>query len=230
MTKFEDFQLAITPPNRGSKQTVLVSDRNPMFAEMLVNELSVTAALDCHFVPQGADLFTLVTSLKPDILILDPANLQLSPNQDLVSFGRQIRHANPTTRLLSYSFKISDSMVRGALEAGFSGCIAKDVNLRQLTIALAVILDGGLYFDKRYGAFLRPVMAERTPSNGLSEREQEVLVGFARGLSAKQISRDLNISDKTVDTYKARACKKLNLTDRASLVQYVFDNGWITSA
>lgn len=227
MSKFENLKLSIDPSDGSKKQSILVCDRNPMLAEMLVNELSLTAVLDCHFVPQGEDVTETVARLQPDVLIIDPADLPLSQQQDLIAFGRALKRVSLRTRILSYSFKTTDSMVRGTLDAGFSGCISKDVTLRQLTIALAVILDGGVYFDKSFAAFLRPVLAETPHASGLSEREKEVLIGFARGLSAKQISRDLNISDKTVDTYKARACKKLNLNDRAQLVGYVFDNGWI---
>ncbi|WP_181820863.1 MULTISPECIES: helix-turn-helix transcriptional regulator [Rhodobacterales] len=210
-----------------SKRRVLIVDRNPVLGEVLANELNSTHVLECSFVLHRGDIIDEVATRKPDAMILDPADLDLSKYNDILGFGRGIRKANPTTRVLGYSFKSTNAMVRATLEAGFCGCISKDANLRQLAIALAVILDGGLYFDKVFGAHLVPMLNETVETDALSEREKEVLVGFARGLSAKQIAHNLKISNKTVDTYKARASLKLDLNDRAQLVGYVLEQGWM---
>jgi len=172
-------------------------------------------------------LKSVVSERAPDILFLDPDHLDLTTERDLVDFGREVRAANPKTKLLGYSFKVSDAMLRATLDAGFKGCVSKSAQFRQVEIALAVVLDGGIYFDKSFGSHLRPMMSGTTEADGLSEREKAVLIGVARGLSAKQIATKLSISSKTVDTYKSRASKKLNLNKRTELVEYVHDKGWI---
>ena len=63
--------------------------------------------------------------------------------------------------------------------------------------------------------------------NLLSSREEEVLKRFARGHASKQIAFDLEISSKTVDTYKSRAVQKLGLKDRSEIVEYAVENNWI---
>ena len=129
--------------------------------------------------------------------------------------------------MLGYSFKVSLSMIRATIEAGFHGCISKKARLEDLEAALTVVLGGGVYFDKEFGSQLQPMLADAPNTDPLSEREKEVLIGLARGLSAKQIAYDLKISSKTVDTYKARATQKLDLPDRAKLVNYVMAQGWL---
>ncbi|WP_394181574.1 DNA-binding response regulator [Yoonia maritima] len=227
MTKYDDQNMSSLVGEGQAKRRVLISERNPVLAEVLANELNLTEVLECSFVPHGVKIVDEVAARKPEALILDPADLTLSKQNDILEIGRDIRRANPTTRVLGYSFKTTNAMVRATLDAGFCGCISKDASLRQLAIALAVILDGGLYFDKVFGSHLRPMLADTSDADGLSEREKEVLVGFARGLSAKQIAHDLKISNKTVDTYKARASQKLDLNDRAQLVGYVLEQGWM---
>ena len=202
-------------------------DRNPVLAEMLGTQLSKTTIYNCECVQHEADLNSIVSERAPDILFLDPDHLDLTKERDLVDFGREIRAASPKTQLLGYSFKVSDAMLRATLDAGFKGCVSKSAQFRQVEVALAVVLDGGIYFDKNFGSHLRPVMSETTETDGLSEREKAVLIGVARGLSAKQIATQLCISSKTVDTYKSRASKKLNLNKRTELVEYVHDKGWI---
>ncbi len=158
---------------------------------------------------------------------MDPVHLVLSPDYDLTDFGRDIQNSHSGTRILGYSFQATLSMIRGAMDAGFRGCVSKNASLHQLEIALAAVLDGGIYFDQDFGSQLQPMLSQTTANNGLSEREKAVLVGVARGLSAKQIAHDLKISNKTVDTYKARASQKLGLSDKSKLVNYVLDQGWM---
>lgn len=227
MAEFDSKNFAQFESAEASKRRVLIVDRNPVLSETLASQLNLTEALDCAVAPYEESIADHVAMYRPEVLILDPGDLPLSKQNDILDFGRIIRRANPKTRMLGYSFKATNPMVRATLDAGFCGCISKNASLRQLAIALAVILDGGIFFDEAFGVHLRPMLAETSDGDGLSEREKEVLVGFARGLSAKQIAHDLNISNKTVDTYKARASQKLDLGDRAQLVSYVIQQGWI---
>lgn len=206
---------------------VLFVDRNPVLSEVVSSQLSATGVLDCGFLSSDADLMSVVRDRRPDVLVLDPAHLDLRHDYDLVDFAREMRSVSPITNLLAYSFKVNDTVLRAIVDAGFRGCVSKTSQLRRLEIALAVVLDGGVYFDQSFGSHLGPMMSRSTTSGGLSEREKEVLVGLARGLSAKQIAHNLNISNKTVDTYRARATKKLDLTDKAKIVGYVIGQGWM---
>ncbi|WP_296425518.1 response regulator transcription factor [Yoonia sp.] len=190
--------------------------------------MKVDGILDCRFVQPDVDLVSEVQENRPDVLCLDPTHLDLNRDYDLMDFGRDIRDASETTLLLGYSFKVNDAVLRAVLDAGFRGCVSKNARLRHVEIALAAVLDGGMYFDRSFGSHLRPMISDAPDEEILSEREKAVLVGLARGLSSKQIAHDLDISSKTVDTYKARAGKKLNLSGKADLVSYVHDRGWIT--
>lgn len=200
---------------------VLIIDRNPSLAEALAAQLSVPDRLSC----QGArseDHIAQIQDIAPDLVILDPSDL----DQDLESFCASLASGARPPRLLSYSFTVSQSAIQGALAAGFHGCMSKYSNLHQLEAAIAAVLGGGVYFDPRFAELLWPAR-NKLPDDILSLREKEVLIRMAKGLASKQIAIDLDISAKTVETYKARAVQKLGLSDRSKVFDYAMEQGWI---
>lgn len=219
-----DFERTVAGSDR---KTILIADRNPLLAEVLASHLNGEGERVCVFVDNTDNICAEIARVAPDVFVLDPAHLPLTAEHDINDFGKKVRIAHPQTRMLGYSFKVSLSMIRAAIEAGFHGCISKKARLEDLEAALTVVLGGGVYFDKEFGSQLQPMLADAPNTDPLSEREKEVLIGLARGLSAKQIAYDLKISSKTVDTYKARATQKLDLPDRAKLVNYVMAQGWL---
>lgn len=210
-----------------TKKLVVIADKNPVLGEVLANHLRTDHDLDCDFVDADENLCSEIARLAPDVFVLDPMHLKLRPESDIGDFVKKVRVAHPQTKLLGYSFKVSLALIRATIEAGFHGCISKNARLQEVEAALAVVLAGGMCFDKEFGSQLRPMLVETKTDDPLSEREKEVLIGFARGQSAKQIAHQLQISSKTVDTYKARATQKLELGDRAKLVNYVIAQGWL---
>ena len=67
-------------------------------------------------------------------------------------------------------------------------------------------------------------------SSDLSDREREVLMRIARGFSNKEIAAELELSVKTVETYKARVAEKLGLRSRVAIVRYAAEQGWLNRA
>ena len=204
-----------------SVQKVFIIDRNPSLAEALAAQLSVPGSLMCEGAPSDNHL-SRITEAAPDLVILDPSDL----DQDLDLFCATLLGGGGKPRLLSYSFTVSRAAIQGALAAGFHGCMSKYSTLMQLEAAIAAILGGGVYFDPRFAELLWPAQ-NKLPEDLLSLREKEVLVRTAKGLASKQIAMDLDISAKTVETYKARAVQKLGLSDRSKVFDYALEQGWI---
>lgn len=206
----------------------LIFDKNPLFCEVLSRQLTRPGVFDCAGCSDASALIDMIASRVPDLLILDPEHLGLTLAHDIVAFGREVASASPKTRLISYSFADTSRIMGAALDAGFRGCLSKSVNLDRLEAAMNAVLSGGLFFDEASLPHLVPLFGARGETGDvLSEREQEVLVLIARGQGTKQIAYDLNISIKTVDTYKARAVQKLGLKNRADLVEYAIQKGWM---
>ena len=73
----------------------------------------------------------------------------------------------------------------------------------------------------------KPVVEGETPAAELSERETDVVRLIAQGYSNKEIATQLNLSVKTIETYKARAMEKMGVVSRVALVRYALQRGWL---
>jgi DNA-binding NarL/FixJ family response regulator len=103
----------------------------------------------------------------------------------------------------------------------------------ELVKAISEVAKGGVYFEASLASKALAKQATGSPAKGeshtsdLSEREKEVLIQLAWGYSNKEIAAKLNISVKTVETYKVRIGEKLGLRSRSEMVQYAMRQGWM---
>ena len=103
---------------------------------------------------------------------------------------------------------------------------------RRRAEAIRSIAAGGVYIDPRLANKLISSLVEKKPAGGelrekLTERERHVLRGIAEGFSIKEIAARLEISVKTVETYKARGMEKFGLRSRVDIVRMARQQGWL---
>lgn len=214
---------------RQAPHRIAILDENPVLCEALAVALNANADYKCYgFSADRKKALRIVAQHKPCLVVFDPNEIDLSFEHDLIDFSQEIRQAHPEVRLLGYTSRMDEDMLRAVVEARFSGCVGKKSDLGQLNLAITAALSGAVYFDPFYASLLGDVLPMQDPETELlSEREREVLIRLARGQNAKQIGRDLEISAKTVNTYKARAYQKLDLQSREDLVEYALSRGWV---
>ena len=129
-----------------------------------------------------------------------------------------------------------DDVVYDALRAGASGFLLKDAPEERLITAIRVVADGGSLFApsvtrRLIEDFARRAPARPTPSLAdLTERETEVLVQVARGLSNAEIASALFVTENTVKTHVARVLMKLGLRDRVQAVVLAYESGLVRPA
>jgi two-component system response regulator NreC len=119
-----------------------------------------------------------------------------------------------------------------ALKAGASGYVLKRAADVELIAAIQAVMRGEIYV---HSSLTRALLEDSLPATeatgdadlwgALSEREQEVLRLVALGHTSREIAEQLDLSDKTVDTYRLRGMEKLNLRSRAALVRYALSRG-----
>jgi two-component system, NarL family, response regulator NreC len=160
----------------------------------------------------GADAVLLDTSVP------GPAALRL--------VGKLTRDL-PQARVLVLSTNQNPAFVRAMLAVGVQGYILKNAGEPELFQALRAVARGRPFLDARLEAALAtPARATAAlPRPALSERERQVLGAIAKGFTRQEIADDLKVSVKTVETYRARIRKKLELHSRAELVQYALASG-----
>jgi DNA-binding NarL/FixJ family response regulator len=171
----------------------------------------------------GAAAVEMVLSLKPDFLILDLGMPGLTGTETI----RRLRAAGTSSKILVLSINRDEQMVLDALRAGADGYLLKEGPSRHLLDAVSFVREGGVYVTpllRGAGMFAK---AERQPESdplaSLSPRELEVFQYLVNGLRAKDIAELLDISPKTVDTYRAGLMRKLGVHDLVGLVKFAIE-------
>jgi len=143
---------------------------------------------------------------------------------------RRIRRAGKGIKILILTMYDEEELVSRCLEAGASGYVLKDAPPAQLIYAVQEVAKGGEYLSpgplkKLVSQYVRRSGERQAPSyDKLSEREREVLILIAEGMSAKEIASELELSTKTVETHKYSLMRKLDIHDRTGLVKYAIRN------
>ena len=155
------------------------------------------------------------------------------PRCNGIQATESLKQACPKIKVLTLTAHENLSYVRQLLKAGSSGYVTKRSAAMELTRAIRAVMAGDIYVDAATAGVLASDMAGRTSSGeakgaeNVSAREMEVLRDIARGYSNKEIAARLQISVKTVETYKARLMKKLKLHSRVDIVRYAAHQGWL---
>jgi len=172
----------------------------------------------------GAAALEMVTAMEPDFAILD---LHM-PGMTGVEVIRRLRTANSKVKTIILSISREDSTVMEALRAGADAYLLKDGPGQHLLDAVRFIQDGGVYVSpllRGAGLFTKADNRGKAldPLASLSPREMEVFGYLVNGLRAKDIAVLLDISPKTVDTYRASLMRKLNVHDLVGLVKFAIE-------
>lgn len=203
--------------------TVVLADDHAIvregFAALCANNHMRVLGQSCD----GAAALQMITALEPDFAVLD---LHM-PGMTGIEVIRRLRAANSNAKLIILSISREDSTVMEALRAGADAYLLKDGPGQHLLDAIRFIQEGGVYVSpllRGAGLFTKADRGQsEDPLASLSPREMEVFSYLVNGLRAKDIAELLDISPKTVDTYRASLMRKLNVHDLVGLVKFAIE-------
>jgi DNA-binding NarL/FixJ family response regulator len=203
--------------------TVILADDHTIVREGLAALCTANGMTVLGQAYDGPSALEMIVSLKPDFAILD-LHMQGMTGAEVI---RRLRAAGDLTKAMILSISREDATVIEALRAGADAYLLKDGPSRHLLDAIHFVQDGGVYVSptlRGAGLFTR---AEKGPADDpmatLSPRETEVFSYLVNGLRAKDIAEVLEISPKTVDTYRASLMRKLNVHDLVGLVKFAIE-------
>jgi DNA-binding NarL/FixJ family response regulator len=177
----------------------------------------------------GADAIRQFEKLEPDVVVMDVR----MPTMDGIEATRRLAALERPARVLILTTFDLDDYVYEALRAGASGFLLKDRPPEELVAAVRVIATGEALLAPSVTRRLIEEFARRAPAvkptelDELTEREREVLVLMARGLSNAEIARALFVAETTVKTHVGRVLHKLRLRDRAQAVVLAYESGLV---
>jgi DNA-binding NarL/FixJ family response regulator len=204
---------------------ILVVDDHPIVREGLVAVLQDQPDFQVVGAAGSAEeAIAMARHLSPDAVLLD---LEL-PGMDGVEAIPPLLQAAPDTRLLVFTAYDTDERVFGAIRAGAQGYLLKGAAAEEIARAIRVIHDGGSHLAPGVAArVMAEIGAARRSPGALTGREREVLRLIAEGLSNKQISRSLGITERTVKFHVTSIFNKLGADNRAQAVALAIQQGLV---
>jgi two-component system, NarL family, response regulator NreC len=207
-----------------AKIRILLTDDHTLFRQGLRTLLA--AEPDIEIVGEASnasEAITFAQELRPDVVLMDVGMTGLSSFEAT----RQIRKQRPETRVIFLSMYDDEDYLSESVEIGASGYILKESPADQLVSAIREVHRGGNYLSPRLLARLvddfrvQNRSSMRQPRFGtLTKREREIMKLLAEGKSVKEAATEFNLSVKTVEAHKFNLMRKLDIHNKAQLVQY----------
>ncbi|MBS1251785.1 MAG: Oxygen regulatory protein NreC [Anaerolineales bacterium] len=176
----------------------------------------------------GRDAVTLARQHRPDIALLDIA----MPDMNGLEATREIAAEFPELDVLILTVHEEEAFFFEALRAGAAGYALKGSGSDELLGAIRAVHEGGVYLPPALAGRLVQdyVNSQATPApdDSLTPREQEVATLIARGLTNRDIAEERTLSINTVKTHRRHIYRKLDLHNRAELVDYALRHGLLT--
>ncbi len=211
---------------------VLLVDDQPLvragLRRILEPQAGIVIAGECE---DGDQVVEAVTRLHPDVVIMDIRMRRV----DGAEATRRLRELESPPPVLVLTTFDDDETVATALGAGAAGFVLKDAPGEDIVRAAISVAEGGSWLDAQvagrvidaYRRIAGTKQRDTTRLASLTERERDVLIEVARGLTNSEIAAELFVSEATVKSHLAHILTKLDLRDRAAAIVFAHSNGLV---
>src|SRR5215467_9937785 len=207
-----------------AKIRVMLTDDHTLFRQGIRTLLSSEPDLEVVGEASNAsEAVNLARQVRPDVVLMDIG----MPGMSSFEATRVIRKERPGTHVVFLSMYDDEDYLSEGVEIGASGYVLKDSPADQLVTAIREVQRGGSFLSSRL--LTRLVDDFRMQGKGpirqprfgtLTKREREILKMLAEGRSVKEIAASFDLSVKTVEAHKFNLMRKLDIHNKAQLVQY----------
>jgi DNA-binding NarL/FixJ family response regulator len=206
---------------------IVIADDHPIFLAGLRNLIALERDFDLiGEATDGLAALAIIEAKKPEITVLDIT----LPRLNGLELARRISKSCPPVRILMLTLHEDNAYLNQAFEAGAHGYLLKRSAAESFNQAVRAVADGGTFVDpamtKGYAKSSKFTTSSTSIELTLSDRETAVLKFVALGLTNKEISSRLNLSVKSIETYRSRGAEKLGLMTRADIVRFASSQGW----
>jgi len=193
--------------------TVLIVDDHPIVRLSMRLLLERERFRVVGEVGNGSEVAQVARELRPDVVILDIG----LPGLDGMEVIKRLQQLEPTPKIMVLTGQSSDLYVRRCLDAGIGAFVTKDEDHDALIFALKALVKGYSTFPQM-SVNSNTLDSEPKRLESLSNREMEVLRRLARGENNKHIGSSMNLSAKTISTYRGRIMEKLKTESLVEMV------------
>jgi DNA-binding NarL/FixJ family response regulator len=211
---------------------VLIADDHALVRDGIRSMLTLVANVEVvGEAANGREAVEMTKKLAPDVVLMDLA----MPIMNGLDATRRIRKKYPSTKVLALTQYDDNEYVIPVIEAGARGFVTKMAAFSELASAIQAVYNGDSFLSPSAAAVLVEECQQKNTAEGekdsyqlLTDREREVLKLVVEGYTAREIADMLVVSPKTVEWYKTRLMKKLNIHNRTDLIKFAIRKRLIT--
>ena len=214
--------------NLPEKISIAIADDHAMLRKGLIKLLTVIGNYESLFdVDDGNEVIEQLKNHKvPDVLILD-VNMA---GKDGLETAQWVSTHFPQVRILALSMFSDESTILKMIQAGAKGYITKNNDPEKLKEAIDTLFEKGVYLPdslsaKVFSGIKNNILSTDRKATTLSEKEKDFLSLLCQELSYKEIADKMFLSVRTVDDYRIKLTKKLNVKGKSGLIIYAMNNG-----
>lgn len=202
------------------KIKVLIADDHEIVRTGLSSVVDIEDDMTCvGAVRNGLLAAQSIPRAKPDVVVMD----LMMPEMNGIEATRKILAEHPGVHVLILTTFGSAADIRSALDAGADGALLKSTPNRDIIRAIRALAQGRQVVDDN----IRSILREELPPPNLSDTQMEILVSVSRGLSNKDISKQLSISYSSVKRHLAVIFDKIGAATRAEAASIALSNNWL---
>jgi len=206
---------------------ILVADDHSVVRKGIIQIISESEGMEVVAeAADGHEALEKARSIKFDVLLLDIS----MPGKNGLEVLKEVKQDQPATSVLMLSMYPEEQYALRALKSGASGYLTKESAPDELISALRKVSQGGKYVTLSLAEKIALRLdddANDRPHEQLSDREYQVLCGIASGHTISAVASELNLSVKTISTYRTRILEKMGMSNNAELTHYAIKNNLV---
>ena len=210
--------MAFADPVPAPTIRLLLVDDHPLVRDGLRARLEVVPGFEVVGEAGNADeALAQMAALRPSLVLMDVGMKDVNG----IDLTAMLLVREPALQVLMLSMYDNPEYVQRAMQAGARGYVLKDAPASEIIAAIEAVAGGGTFLSP---AVSKRLFRNQAPRPLLSSREAQILSALARGLSSKQIAREMDVSVRTVETHRQSIKRKLSLEGQAELIKYAVEH------
>lgn len=215
--------------HRKSVLTILIADDHPLFRKGLEDIIRTTEYSSANILAasNGQEAVRMINNHPIDLVFLD-VNMPEMNGYDAAEAILEVRPTVPIIVLTSFD---EIPLILNMFKTGAKGFLTKNIEGDEIVTAMTTVLKGDYYyhsqFDDTINSWLMTGLRKQIPSVRFSDREMQLIMLMSKGKTTQEISEQLGLSFRSIETYRYQLIKKLNVANTAELITYVYKNSII---
>jgi two-component system invasion response regulator UvrY len=208
---------------------ILIADDHPLFRKGVEDIIRTTeySSASILFAANGQEALRMINNRAVDLIFLD-VNM---PEMNGYDAAEAILEVRPTVPIIVLTQFDEIPLILNLFKIGAKGFLTKNIEGAEIAAAMTAVLKGDYYyhskFDDTIKSWLMSGLRKQIPSVRFSEREMQLIMLMSKGKTTQEISEQLGLSFRSIETYRYQLIKKVNVANTAELITYVYKNSII---